>query len=152
MEIAIPAAGGCQCGAIRYRINAQPLTLYCCHCRDCQRQSSSAFGLSLWVNSHEFELTRGELSTWSTRGDSGLEKHCTFCSRCGSRVYHVSADTPDVLSVKGGTLDVIDSLQPVGHIWTCRAHNWLDLQRQGKPCFEVEPEDFGVLIDAWRAQ
>ncbi|MEM7293879.1 MAG: hypothetical protein AAF420_10870, partial [Pseudomonadota bacterium] len=45
--------GGCQCGATRYRINGQPLTFYACHCLDCQKQSSSAFGLSLWVAAGE---------------------------------------------------------------------------------------------------
>jgi len=41
--------GGCQCGHVRYRLNGPPLTLCACHCRDCQKQSASAFGMSLWV-------------------------------------------------------------------------------------------------------
>ena len=38
--------GGCQCGAIRYEISSPPVELYVCHCRECQKQSSSAFGIS----------------------------------------------------------------------------------------------------------
>ena len=41
--------GGCQCGSIRYRIKQEANMLYACHCRDCQKQSGSAFGLSLIV-------------------------------------------------------------------------------------------------------
>jgi len=39
--------GGCQCGAVRYAVAAEPLRLYVCHCRECQKQSGSAFGMSL---------------------------------------------------------------------------------------------------------
>ena len=39
--------GGCQCGAVRYAISAAPLRLIACHCRECQKQSASAFGMSL---------------------------------------------------------------------------------------------------------
>ncbi len=42
--------GGCQCGAIRYESEGQPIALYICHCRECQKQSASAFGISLDVN------------------------------------------------------------------------------------------------------
>lgn len=39
-----PYTGGCQCKRIRYEIRAEPLTLYVCHCQECQKQSFSAFG------------------------------------------------------------------------------------------------------------
>ncbi len=43
--------GGCQCGAVRYEIEAEEIqTLYCCHCLECQHQSSSGFGMSLLVS------------------------------------------------------------------------------------------------------
>ncbi len=39
----LPQTGGCQCGAIRYEITEEPQQVYACHCRDCQRLTSSAF-------------------------------------------------------------------------------------------------------------
>jgi len=48
--------------------------LYVCHCRDCQKQSSSAFGMSLIVSLDDVEFLQGRdlLKTWDTRGDDGL--------------------------------------------------------------------------------
>ena len=36
--------GGCQCGAVRYALNAQPEGSFC-HCRMCQRASGGPFGV-----------------------------------------------------------------------------------------------------------
>ena len=44
-----PYLGGCQCGTIRYKIRGEPWAIYACHCTECQRQSTSAFGLSMPV-------------------------------------------------------------------------------------------------------
>ena len=41
--------GGCQCGAVRYQLSAEPVALYVCHCRECRRQSASAFGISVRI-------------------------------------------------------------------------------------------------------
>ena len=49
--------GGCQCGAIRYRLLQAPVALYACHCQDCQKQSSSAFGLSMWMERDAIEFS-----------------------------------------------------------------------------------------------
>ena len=48
------AVGGCQCGDVRYEITGDPLALYICHCRECQKQSASAFGMSLEVKRSDF--------------------------------------------------------------------------------------------------
>jgi hypothetical protein len=37
----------CQCGAVSFRTPLpKPLALYICHCSECRRQTSSAFGTS----------------------------------------------------------------------------------------------------------
>src|SRR3546814_10464899 len=60
--------GGCQCGAVRYSVDPEQIrTLCCCHCRDCQKQSGSAFGMSLILPRRAFALEQGELAVWSHR-------------------------------------------------------------------------------------
>jgi hypothetical protein len=77
--------GGCQCGAVRYRLEGEPRGLAACHCRDCQRQSGSAFALSLDVRNDDFRLLSGELRSFTVRCDSGRVKEFAFClesTRC----------------------------------------------------------------------
>jgi hypothetical protein len=112
--------GGCQCGAVRYEINGAPLRLYVCHCRECRRQSSSAFGISVIVRSADLRLVTGTLKRWSRGTDSGGMLHCFFCGDCGARVWHGDPASEATVSVKGGSLDDGVDLSGAVHIWTSR--------------------------------
>jgi hypothetical protein len=35
--------GGCACGAIRYEVTADPIVMFNCHCRDCQKATGSGY-------------------------------------------------------------------------------------------------------------
>jgi len=129
-----PLEGGCQCGAVRYRIEAEPLGLAACHCRECQRQSGSAFGLSLDVPKGAVRLLSGELRVFTTVADSGRTKHCAFCPACGTRIYH---DGETSTSIKAGTLDDPTGLEPRAHYWTSSKHAWVAIP-DGVPTY---PDD-----------
>ena len=43
----LPQTGGCQCGKVRYEISEEPVSVYICHCLDCQRLTGSAFSLGI---------------------------------------------------------------------------------------------------------
>ena len=85
--------GGCQCGAVRHEVAAEPVAIYVCHCHECQHQSASAFGISVIVPTHAFVLRRGEVRTWCRQTDRGRTLECTFCAQCGSRVCHATPVT-----------------------------------------------------------
>ena len=141
-------SGQCQCGKIRYRINGEAITLYACHCLDCQTQSGSAFGLSMWVYFDDFELLRGELKFWRTKADNETEKQCAFCPDCGTRIYHASNQS--IISLKAGTLDQKLGLSPVAHIWTKRAHEWLALETMSAICCTEQPDHLDEFFSAWK--
>ena len=123
----IGRTGSCQCGDITYKLLDDPLALYACHCSACQKQSSSAFGMSMWMHRDQVEFTSGKLKYWSTSGESGLEKVCAFCGICGTRIYHATEDGDNILSMKAGSLDDTSWLNPTCHLWAKRMQPWQTL-------------------------
>lgn len=137
---------------MRYRLIDAPLTFYACHCTECQRQSGSAFGLSLLVREPAIEAT-GDLSLWSRPTDSGATMDCYFCPQCGTRLWHkVRRERNDargaILSVKGGSLDIARRLAPVGHIWTGSRMAGSQIPADALT-FDRAPPGFDPLIEAF---
>jgi hypothetical protein len=141
MTRASPAnlTGGCQCGAVRYVIAGAPLELYVCHCRECQKQSASAFGISVIVRRADFRLEQGAVSFWARPTDSGRTLTCAFCPGCGSRLWHQGEDSAAPISVKGGSLDLPPDLSAAVHIWTARKLPGVVIP-EGARQFPAEPD------------
>lgn len=112
--------GRCQCGEIRYQSIGEPLGLYICHCRECQKQSASAFGITLDVPRADFHVIQGEPKYWSRATDSGKKLKCAFCSTCGSRLWHEYDPASEIISIKGGSLDKSLDLSNAIHVWVKR--------------------------------
>jgi hypothetical protein len=123
--------GGCQCGAVRYAIAGTPVRLYVCHCRECQKQSGSAFGMSLIVCRAAFVVTQGAAQSWLRKADSGRTMLCHFCAVCGSRLWH-ARDGMDTVSVKAGSLDTPMDFTRAVHIWTSRKVPGLKLRQDAE--------------------
>ncbi|KAI0106022.1 Mss4-like protein [Daldinia grandis] len=106
----------CQCGAVAFKTPLpKPLALYICHCAECRRQTSSAFGTSAIFP--RFPLPRAELMSCYTRPTpSGHTLYCYFCRNCGTRLLHTTPGK-NVVSVKGGCIDGLDWSAAI-HIWT----------------------------------
>lgn len=145
--------GGCQCRKVRYRVTGPPLTFYACHCTECQKQSASAFGLSLWVKRSDFAIVSGQPKFFDRPADSGNITRCAFCPDCGTRLYHAPGDNTEIYSLKAGSLDDLSGLTPVGHIWIRSKQAWVDLAGLpgGDLAFETEPPDFEPLLERWTA-
>ncbi len=140
----MPKTGGCQCGTVRYELTGEPLAPIICHCTECQKQTSSAFGMTLPVAKRDFRLVSGALKEWRRIADSGRELACYFCPDCGSRVYHSSSLGPDYWHLKPGTLDDTSWLAPVAQVWTDSAQPWLELADL-EP-FPRQPADIAALL------
>ena len=140
----LPIEGGCQCGAVRYRISAEPVVVYACHCTTCQTQSGSAFGLAARFEQESFELTRGELASFDFPGSAGYAFKNSFCKDCGTRIHHVHSRFPNLISLKPGTLDNTDWLTPTFHVFTRSAQPWVQIP-ENVPAFESMPEDRSVF-------
>lgn len=122
-----PVEGGCQCGAVRYRLLGPPLAVYACHCKDCQRRSGAAFSMSMPIARERVGLMRGTLTAYDKAADSGRVVRMLGCSQCGIKVWNEPLSTPGMLVLKPGTLDDSSWARPVGNIWTKSRMPWVEI-------------------------
>lgn len=118
--------GRCQCGQVSYRFTGEPLFLATCHCTECQRQSGSAFGMSLIVPKANF-TPDGTLKMFERSSDSGRPLRCFFCPECGTRIYHEPSYLQGVINIKPGTLDDTSWLAPKLQGWVSSKQPWAPL-------------------------
>ncbi|HET6306758.1 MAG TPA: GFA family protein [Rhodopila sp.] len=91
--------GGCQCGAVRYALFAQPESTVC-HCRMCQKAVGGPFAALAKVAVGDFVWTRGEPARFQS--SSVAERH--FCASCGTPLtFHFLDGT--AIEVTTGSLD-----------------------------------------------
>lgn len=99
--------GGCQCGAVRFRVERTGWACIC-HCRMCQKASGSFF--APFVNARGLEWTRGapkyfQSSNRSRRG---------FCGDCGTPLIWASEQFPASIAI--GAFDDPSRIPPVAQL------------------------------------
>jgi hypothetical protein len=145
-----PLTGACQCRALRYRIDAEPMTVYACHCTECQRQSGSAFGISMVVPRDKLTFVQGTPKQWERTADSGRKIMCLFCPDCGSRIAHLPEHSPKAAIIRAGTLDDTKGVFVVGHVWTRSAQPWTKISGSDVS-YPMQAPDMTKLIEAYAA-
>jgi hypothetical protein len=125
---AFPAEGGCDCRAVRYRLQTAPLFVNCCHCRWCQRESGAAFALNAMIEADRVIHLGVDPEIVHTPSDSGLGQQIARCPTCRVAVWsHYAGSGPVVKFVRVGTLDNPDLLPPDVHIFTASKQPWVVL-------------------------
>src|SRR6516165_10129867 len=97
--------GGCACGKLRYRLASGPMFVHCCHCRDCQRQTGSAFVLNALIETDRVELISGETQAIEVPTDSGRPHAICRCAACKVAVWSHYGGVQKLSFVRVGTLD-----------------------------------------------
>ena len=123
--------GGCLCGKVRYSTDADPVFTGVCHCKNCQKETGSAFSLDIGVPKPSLTVT-GTLKTYADRGDSGQPLYRKFCPDCGSTVLTEAAVMPDVVMIAGGTLDDTSGVRPAMHIYVSSKQDWAEIPAGAK--------------------
>ena len=111
-EATRPAAltGGCQCGAVRYALDAEP-DVGICHCRMCQKATGGLFLASAGVPLAQFAWTKGEPAVFQS--SSVAERG--FCRECGTPLFfrYLAKDKIDVTI---GSLDDPAAAKPTSQV------------------------------------
>lgn len=136
----LPFAGGCACGAVRYRCDAAPIAMLKCHCRDCQRVSGAPHVCAVLIPRGAFHLTQGSLRYHCLPSEAGGLHKRGFCPVCGSRVTggEDQDNSNDFVGVTVGSLDDPSWFKPGMELWVCDALPW-DRPAPGVPCFNKNP-------------
>ena len=99
-------SGGCQCGAVRFRVDGDLGEASICHCRMCQKATGSFFGPYVSVQVAELSWTRGERK----RFQSSNKIHRGFCGDCGTPLTFEHGGSQ--VSVAIGAFDDPASIRP----------------------------------------
>jgi len=129
----------------------EPLTVYACHCTDCQKRSGSAFSLSVWVNYRAIAVTGGEAVQHETSTEDGRVRTQRICARCLSQLWAEPRSGSHIAIVRGGMLDDAGALRPIAHLWTRSALPWFPFP-DGAVKYETQPNNLLELLALWRDQ
>ena len=128
--------GGCSCGSVRYRLTSPPMFVNCCHCKDCQRQTGSAFVINAIIETARLEVLSGKPVPVRVPADSGRPHDIYRCPKCQIALWSDYGGRPLIRFVRVGTLDEPSALPPNAHIFTRSKLPWVGLPKD-VPAFEV---------------
>ena len=127
-ENTFPIEGGCDCKAVRYRMESAPLFVHCCHCRWCQRETGASFALNALIEADRVTNLGVAPELVNTPSESGLGQKIARCPTCRIAVWSNYAGLgPLVNFIRVGTLDNPDVLPPDIHIFTQSKQPWVVL-------------------------
>jgi hypothetical protein len=97
--------GGCQCGAVRFRVEGALGDASVCHCRMCQKAAGNFYLPLVSVGEAKLEWTRGapkrfQSSNFAKRG---------FCADCGTPLTY---EAPDGVALAIATFDDPEDVAP----------------------------------------
>ena len=115
--------GGCLCGAVRYEVNADPITTRTCWCRLCQFIGAGSATVNVCFPAGALVI-RGELRDFVSTADSGAAMHRRFCPICGVHMFSDADQRSHLTFVRAGTLDDVELAAPEMAIWTSQAPSW----------------------------
>lgn len=115
--------GGCLCGAVRYRVQGQPLAVNYCHCRQCRRHAGAPVAAFASYKAKNVAWTGDMPRVFASSDIAGRG----FCPQCGTPLTWMGRATPDEIDIGVGTFDDASSFTPGYHLWTESALPWLHI-------------------------
>lgn len=114
-------SGGCQCGAVRYRITGSLGRAGICHCRMCQKAFGSWGAALVTVPIANLTWTRKKPDEF--RSSPVVARG--FCSGCGTPLFMLE-DGYDYYDIAIGTLDAPEAAPPTEQVGIESKLSWFD--------------------------
>jgi len=125
--------GGCQCGAVRFRVTGPTEQASLCHCRMCQKAHAAPAIAWLTVAAEQFAWTRGEPASFRSSAKAAR----TFCARCGTPLtFRLDGDA--TLDIAVAAFDRPQDFPPVRQYGIEARMNWI-ADAAGLPGKEAGP-------------
>ena len=109
-------SGHCLCGQVSYKSYAEPVLILNCHCEDCRRSTGAVYGTNVMVAEDQLEI-HGKVSTFSHKAKSGNTMTKRFCINCGTLMFGNSSGRTNVVSIRAGTVDQTEIINPVMNVF-----------------------------------
>ena len=114
--------GRCECGDVRFEVEAVRDGVTACHCSQCRRMSGH-----FWASTQapadsirfisEIGLTWYQSSDWAERG---------FCNRCGSSLFY-QMHSEDMIAIAAGSIDMPTGMHMGKHIFVKDKGDYYDI-------------------------
>ena len=118
--------GGCQCGAVRYRVSGEPVMTALCHCSMCRRANAAPAVAWAMYTEGQVEFLGNVPKLYES--SSGCRRG--FCAECGSQISFSADYIPGLIDITIGSLDDPNQLEPAFHYWESKRLSWLHLADQ----------------------
>lgn len=126
--------GRCHCGAVTYRIPAEPIYHGLCHCTDCRRASGAP--MVAWAM---FPADQVKIEGATREYASSEHGRRAFCAACGTGLFYTNAVVfPGMIDVQTATLDDPDALKPSLQMQVADRIGWMATAHE-LPAFERYP-------------
>lgn len=114
----------CSCGQLTLAAEGEPVRISMCHCLACQRRTGSVFGAQARFPRDKVSV-EGRSSQYVRTGDSGNPLTYHFCPECGSTVYYLLPQFPDVVAVPVGAFADPAFPAPKVSVYEEKRHPWV---------------------------
>ena len=108
--------GSCHCGEISYTFSGEPLRQVNCHCKNCRKTSGGPYLANIFVSEDNL-LIKGSPKVYLHLADSGNQMTKKFCGNCGAQMFSLGSGRPGIVSIRGGTIDNLEIIQPTLNIF-----------------------------------
>lgn len=113
--------GGCQCGAVRFIVQATPKFVARCHCAACRKATGGAYSVWVGFKESEIEWTAGAPAVYES--SRGVRRG--FCKSCGTPLSYQGEKWPGELHLTIGAFDEPEAFTPKGDAFPDEALPWV---------------------------